>query len=72
MSHHGQHGVYESFYQAVQPEYCLWPTPCWLWNNDNGGGPGSGKWLTPEVRAWIEKLKVKKNFVACDGLCKID
>ena len=72
MSHHGQHGVYETFYQAVRPEYCLWPTPHWLWNNDNGGGKDSGPWLTLEVRAWMEKLNVQKHYVSGDGLYRIE
>ena len=72
MSHHGQHGVYETFYQAVRPEYCLWPTPHWLWNNDNGGGKDSGPWLTLEDRAWMEKLNVQKHFVSGDGLYRIE
>ena len=42
MAHHGQTGVDKSFYEAVRPKYCLWPTPRWLWENDNGGGRGSG------------------------------
>ncbi len=72
MSHHGQHGVYETFYQAVKPKYCLWPTPCWLWDNDNGGGKNSGPWLTLEVRAWMEKLTAQKHFVSGEGLCRIE
>jgi beta-lactamase superfamily II metal-dependent hydrolase len=72
MSHHGQHGVYESFYQAVNPQYCLWPTPSWLWDNDNGKGKNSGPWLTLEVRAWMEKLNIRKHFVSADGLYRIE
>ncbi len=64
MAHHGQAGVGENFYQVVQPKYCLWPTPLWLWNNDNGGGTGSGPWLTLIVRQWMEDLNVISNFVS--------
>ena len=46
MAHHGQQGVSEAFYQHVGASYCLWPTPKWLWDNDDGGGPGSGPWKT--------------------------
>lgn len=38
MSHHGQNGASEELYNIIMPEICLWPTPEWLWNNDNGGG----------------------------------
>ncbi len=56
MAHHGQQGVSEKFYQKVQPRVCLWPTPEWLWNNDNGQGYGTGPYKTLETRAWMEKL----------------
>ena len=64
MAHHGQDGVGKNFYEVVQPEYCLWPTPVWLWNNDNGRGKGSGKWMTLETREWMEELNVESNFVS--------
>jgi beta-lactamase superfamily II metal-dependent hydrolase len=72
MAHHGQNGCDEDFYRAVKPDYCLWPTPRWLWDNNSGAGKGSGPWKTLEVRGWMEKLGVRKNYVAADGLCHID
>ena len=64
MAHHGQNGVKENFYKIIQPEFCLWTTPLWLWDNDNGGGKGSGPWRTLDVRKWMENLNVKSNFVS--------
>lgn len=73
MAHHGQNGVTEEFYRAVQPSYCLWTTPTWLWNNDRGQGPGTGPWRTLEVRGWMEKHSIEKHFVtSIDGLVRID
>ena len=72
MAHHGQHGVSEAFYKEVDPKFCLWPTPDWLWDNDNGGGRNSGPWVTLNVRAWMEKLNVEKHYVSKDGLYRID
>lgn len=72
MAHHGQNGVDEEFYRAVAPRYCLWPTPRWLWDNDNGGGKGSGPWRTLEVRAWMDKHPIARHYVAADGLHRID
>ena len=72
MAHHGQNGVSEAFYQRVNPEYCLWPTPKWLWENDNGGGKNSGSWKTLEVRAWMDKMSVKAHYVMYEGLHKIE
>ena len=72
MAHHGQNGVNEAFYRKANPTYCLWPTPQWLWDNDNGGGKGSGPWKTLDVRAWMEKLPVKAHYILPDGLVKIE
>jgi len=68
MSHHGQAGVSEEFYKLVDPDYCLWPTPEWLWDNKSGKGP----WKTIEVRSWMDKLNIKKHYVAKDGLHRIN
>lgn len=67
MSHHGQAGATEELYKTVNPKICLWPCPEWLWDNDLGNGKGSGPLKTLETRSWIEKLSVKRNYVAKDG-----
>lgn len=67
MAHHGQNGVDKEVYKRAMPEVCLWPTPDWLWDNDNGGGIGSGPWLTLETRKWMDELGVKEHYVAKDG-----
>jgi beta-lactamase superfamily II metal-dependent hydrolase len=72
MAHHGQAGCNEAFYQHVGASYCLWPTPLWLWDNDNGGGKGSGPWQTLKVRAWMDKLPIKRHYVMHEGLHKIE
>ena len=63
MSHHGQAGVTKEFYEAVDPEICLWPTPSWVWNNSHE----SIVLQTPEVRAWIEEIGVEKNYISWQG-----
>ncbi len=70
MAHHGQNGVSRDFYEKVNADYALWPTPVWLWENDNGGGTNSGPWKTLEVRKWMEELGIKKNYVSAFGLVK--
>lgn len=67
MAHHGQNGVSYEVYKALKPSICLWPTPQWLWDNDNGGGPGSGPWLTRETRNWLVRLGVKTSYCTKDG-----
>lgn len=61
MSHHGQGGVNEAFYQAVSPSICLWPTPQWLWNNEGA------RYKIPQTKAWMGKLNVQKHYVMKDG-----
>ena len=67
MAHHGQQGVGRNVYEVVKPTICLWPTPIWLWENNNGGGLNSGNWRTLEVRGWMRQLGVKTHVVAKDG-----
>jgi glyoxylase-like metal-dependent hydrolase (beta-lactamase superfamily II) len=71
MAHHGQNGVEEAVYQAVRPRYCLWPTPQWLWDNDSGKGRNSGPWKTLEVRAWMDRLDIRRHYVMTEGLVRI-
>lgn len=58
MAHHGQCGVSKEFYDYIKPKKCIWPTPKWLWDNDNGGGINSGPWQTLKTRQWMEDLGV--------------
>lgn len=67
MAHHGQQGVDQDAYALIAPTTCLWPTPAWLWDNDNGGGIGSGPWGTLTTRSWMEALGVKDNRSLKDG-----
>lgn len=68
MSHHGQNGVGKNIYETIAPKICLWATPQWLWDNDNGSGYNSGSWRTVETRGWMEgALKVEKNYSIKDG-----
>ena len=61
MAHHGQHAVTKEFYEAVRPKICLWPTPKWLWDNEDG------KYTTPETKAWMKELNVEKHYCMKDG-----
>ena len=71
MAHHGQDGVDEDFYKAVGPKYCIWPTPLWLWENNDGRGKGKGPWKTEEVRRWMDKLNIQKHYRLFDGLMTV-
>lgn len=67
MSHHGQDGASKELYEIITPDICLWPTPEWLWDNDNGGGYNSGNWKTLETRSWMETIGTLKHYVSKDG-----
>lgn len=63
MSHHGQGGLQREFYEAVNPQICLWPTPSWLWTNCDGTGP----FKTLFTRSWMEELGVREHYIMKDG-----
>lgn len=61
MAHHGQHGVSEEVYQAIDPDICLWPTPDWLWANEDGS------YETTQTQEWMKALEVKRHYCIKDG-----
>ena len=67
MAHHGQGGVKREFYEYVRPKCCLWPSPDWLFNNDNGDGFDTGPWQTVRTREWMDELGVTEHYAEKDG-----
>ncbi|MFQ8704825.1 MAG: MBL fold metallo-hydrolase [Thomasclavelia sp.] len=65
MAHHGQAGVNEEAYKIINPDYCLWPTTDWLWENKDK------LYKTDETKKWMKKIGVKKNYIANEGLISI-
>jgi hypothetical protein len=53
MAHHGQGGVNKDVYDAIDAQVHLWPTPLWVWKNENG------TYQIDEVRKWV----FGKNFL---------
>ncbi|HHT92996.1 MAG TPA: hypothetical protein GXZ66_05760 [Clostridiaceae bacterium] len=73
MAHHGSNGVARIIYEMVSPKACLWPTPEWLWNNDQGNGFNTGPWETVELYEFMKnELGVKHHFVSKDGIQKLE
>lgn len=58
LAHHGQAGGSKELYQWINPKYCLWPTPSWLYENKDG------VYRIEETKEWISSLHVKKNYYA--------
>ncbi|MBP3774711.1 MAG: MBL fold metallo-hydrolase [Bacteroidaceae bacterium] len=72
MAHHGQNGCDRQFYDTVDFRACLWSTPKWVWENDFGQGPGSGKLKTFETRAWMDEKGIREHHVSWMGLWQLD
>lgn len=73
MAHHGQNGCDEDFYRTIKFRACLWPTPTWVWNNDQGKGFNSGILNTIKTRMWIDRLGIQEHHVSCvEGLFRLD
>ncbi len=73
MAHHGQGGVSKEVYAVIRPDYCLWPTPSWLWDNMGNGGYDTGPFQTIITRGWISSLRcVKRHYLMTEGTHVID
>ena len=67
MAHHGQGGVKREFYEYISPKCCIWPSPDWLWDNDDGEGFDTGPWQTVRTREWMDALGVTEHIIEKDG-----
>ena len=70
MAHHGQNGVIQEVYDAIDPKICFFNCPKWLYDNDDGNGYNSGNWQSIEVQSWIENNERKTKstlFKAYEG-----
>ena len=72
MAHHGQQGVSLEFYRTIQFSACLWPTPSWVYDNDQGEGFNTGILKSMEVRDLMDELGIKEQYLSFEGLTKID
>ena len=72
MAHHGQNGVSRNFYQLIQPKFCLYTAPDWLWENNayyrnEIASRGKGSFTIMETRLWMAELGVIRSFHLGDG-----
>ncbi len=73
MAHHGQRGCSEEFYKSIHFRACLWSTPIWVWNNDQGQGFNTGILKTCDTRLWMDRLGIKEHHVTCtDGIWQLN
>ena len=72
MCHHGQQCAEKNFFELVDADYALWPTPPWLWDNDFGNGFNVERLTTIQTRRWMDELDVVLNYVSgLSGLSEI-
>ena len=73
VAHHGQQGCSEDFYKTIKFRACLWPTPTWVWNNDQGQGTNTGNLKTFDTRRWMDEIGITEHHVSTvDGLFRLD
>ncbi len=72
MAHHGQQGVRKDFYRSIEFRVCLWPTPSWVYQNDQGEGYNTGNLQTIEIRELMDSMGIKEHYLSFEGLTKID
>ena len=66
VAHHGQRGCDEHFYRTIRFKACLWDTPTWVWNNDQGGGFDTGSLETITTRRWMDPIGITEHYVSCE------
>lgn len=71
MAHHGQQGCSEEFYKSIRFRACLWPTPTWVWNNDNGTGINTHNLKTFDTRRWMDEIGITEHHISWQGLTRI-
>ena len=72
MAHHGQAGTDRSFYELMQPKYCLYNAPLWLYDNYPWGSTdpataGQGPFTIMETRKWMEEMGAIQDFTFIEG-----
>ncbi len=72
MAHHGQQGVSLEFYRTIKFRACLWPTPTWVYDNDQGEGFDTGPLKTIEVRELMDELGIQEHYRSFEGLIKLN
>lgn len=67
LAHHGNWGVTEDVYKAINPKVAFVNATEKLYNNDSGFGYNSGNWTSIIVRSWLENLGCNTFYKAYEG-----
>ena len=58
MAHHGQGGVSEEVYKAIDPEVAIWPTTEKIYMN------ADKKYNTDDTKKWLSDINIKYNILS--------
>ena len=73
MAHHGSQGIQRSIYKKIEAKACLWPSPQFMWTDENqAGGGGSYSLETVSLHRYMRyDLGIKHHFISRDGVQKL-
>lgn len=73
MAHHGQNGVSDRFYNAIEDiRVCLYPAAKWIFDSDFGQGIGTSPLLTMHTRDLMRERGVRASFSCVEGRVLIE
>ncbi|MBR5280744.1 MAG: MBL fold metallo-hydrolase [Clostridia bacterium] len=74
MSHHGSQGFDKAYYKRIAPKACLWPSPQFMWADENQIKNDGGYELeTVELHRYMRyELNVKYHYMTKDGNIKLE
>lgn len=68
MAHHGAHGGTQALYQAIDPDWCLWPTHAEQWaKRTETIDPTSDVYTVAVTKQWMDQIGVQHHYVMCEG-----
>lgn len=74
MAHHGSQGIQRAIYKQIAPKACLWPSPQFMWADENQKGGSSTQFNLETVdlhRYMRYELNVKYHYMTKDGNAKL-
>lgn len=73
MAHHGSQGIQRSIYKTIAPKACLWPSPQFMWADENQQkGDGGYELETVSLHRYMRyDLGVKHHYMTKDGVQKL-
>lgn len=70
MAHHGSQGVQKELYSLIEPKVCLWPSPQFMWQEENqttGSNPDLNLENIELLRYMRTELGINKHYILKDA-----